>query len=268
MFIHTNKCKEIKYILNTNTSGAFMYTYKKKELQKFNDFLIESNNKNKTDDHVTKKVILKYDENIFPLFKLNRLIVNNANNIDIEFIVKKHKRTLLPYENFRFIVPETKFYIKDIFKDNLASIYLTKPYNDSYNGRQYNYWPFGNVYGSGNVCWGNRRIYNLGKMIKIFSKDIEEKDNVEVYLNMYMQYMYSEFFNSPFNFDLCNVEIIQILDITHRPTFDAIEKLLKNSSRISDKKHPFVYIKRNKLCLTSYVKPSELIRADQNMKEE
>lgn len=283
MIIFQVKDKPIKYLFQIPTGGNFYKISAPGIRSNISSYLREENEKNCYDGmKIIKKIKLMYDKNLFPLLQLNKLHVRKNSQVDMVFEVKRHSRILLPYENLMFKIPKLVFTINDLFLlyDDQPSInlFLKNVFKRSVEATKIGAgrlraWPYGNVYSSGNVCWGTRtrRIKSFKNIVSYLLANQEDtsSDVLDVYINMYMQYVYSEFFNSPFNTDLQSVSIFNLLDITDKLTVDTVNDSIKKRDLdvFNNVSNPLVYIKKNKMDVSNYISIDRAISIDKKMGE-
>lgn len=281
LIIFQVKDKPIKYLFQSPTGGNFYKISAPGIQSNISSYLREENEKNCYDGiKIIKKIKLVYDKNLFPLLQLNKLHVHKNSQVDMVFEVKRHSRILLPYENLMFKIPKLVFTINDLFLlyDDRPSInlFLKNVFKGSVEATKIGVgrlraWPYGNVYSSGNVCWGNRRIKSFKNIVSYLLANQEDtsSDVLDVYINMYMQYVYSEFFNSPFNTDLQSVSIFNLLDITDKLTVDTVNDSIKKRGYdvFNNVSNPLVYIKKNKMDMNNYISIDRAISIDKKMGE-
>lgn len=279
------KDKPIKYFLYI-LSGSSCLSYsinRKNTTVDLFDYLKEKNEENKKEELRNTQVTLKYDPTIFPLLSLNKLKLIAKDFITLEFTVKRHIRTLAPYKNIKFTIPTCIFKVQPMLskKGNNPTVRLylkklskvaaeTKYIFDDRETRTMLPWPYGNVYEQGKVCWGSDiRIMDLGTLIENVAKNTTST-HMDVYINMYMQYIYSEFFDSIFNNDLRYIHPVYLISLSDKPTVNAVNKFLLDNytDEFKNISNPYAYLRRYRKRLTMYIQHErDLIYIDKSMEE-
>jgi len=200
--------------------------------------------------------LLKYEKQLTPLFKLvafeHRKITDSYN---LTFIVKRHSRTILPYKKeIKFNIPATRFECMNILPsseyDKRPNITMQLEHNIFRSRR----WTYGNVYDSQEICFGYVKPVNFYDLIKNapVSKDPNDINTQVLYLNIYMSYIYSMFFDIPFNLDLVDKRrsFISLIDFRDTDTRLYIENYLKEKHPDNEylQKHNYslVYLRRKR----------------------
>lgn len=240
LMIVQTKNKPIKYFIHTtyvDNNRLNVYsspTQKEQSIKKY----IEQKNEENCNSNIKQvyKIKLKYEETLFPHLELKKIVIFYNSVTNIIFRVKQHSRILPPYKHIKFLIPSILFQVNDIFNQYVTvKVFLE---NVEENTLVHNMvektgkvpWVYGNVYSSnGVVCWGEKNIESLKNIILyLINSDDGEQTNktIDVYLNMYMQYIYSEFFTSVFNKDLQEISLFYLLDITDKLTVKATTAVL------------------------------------------
>ena len=178
------KDKPIKYLFQSPTGGNFYKISAPGIRSKMTSYLREKNEENCCDGmKIIKKIKLMYDKNLFPLLQLKKLHVHKNSQVDMVFEVKRHSRILLPYENLMFKIPKLVFTINDLFQlyndQPIINLFLKNVFKRSVEARKIGAgrlraWPYGNVYGSGNMCWGTRRIKSFKNIVSYLLANQED----------------------------------------------------------------------------------------------
>lgn len=203
-----------------------------------------------------QKFRIKYDPLLTPMFKLKKFSYNKITDFSsLIFTVKRHSRNIKPFKNeIKFKIPTVQFECENILniKNN------RKPYIKIFRVRftKNNIaWGYGNVFNEGNICFGKMKPANIYELIQDAptSNDINNIETQIFYINIYMTYIYSMFFDTAFNEDLIsssNSNFVSLIDFTDHDTRHYIENYLREKYPEHDylKKinYSFVALKRDK----------------------
>ena len=207
----------------------------------------------KSKKQVFRNVVIKYKKEFTPNFILSNFYYNsNTNVIQVYFKVLPHVRTIKPFKDiFKFNIPMISFSITQYKVENSSHIQL-------YNLEQEDsVWYYGNVYKGGDICWGGVQVITIFDMIKAvypFSEDSQQQ--YDFYINNYLQYIYTLFFNSNFNRDLQGESFLSILQLDTE-TKNVLRKILATKYRGTDE-----LIDKRKLLIDIFgnKKPQKLLR--------
>lgn len=291
MLLIQTKNKPIKYLLGINSSHQLCAFNHRADFPTLEKYLEIKNEENRGNCSNKKSVSLSYNPTIFPFLQLKQLTAKKStllsNNVKhknstwcLDFIVKRHSRSLKPYTELRFMIPKVNIHIDDLFSNlDMPRVYIQRSkyskilaetkYALEQTDNVYNFgWIYGNVYNDGNVCWGSTN--NVKSLIEVIQTYIStlKTEHVNIDISMYMQYIYSEFFDTVFNRDLRVASLAYLFDIKHKPTLTAVNERIyqKFPTEFNTISNPLVYIKRTRQNITKYITIEDILLCNEALK--
>lgn len=184
------------------------------------------------------QVKIRYDGTMYPLYKLIKINPTSSDDFNLHFTIKTHSRNLTGYPAFiKFRIPKIYVYCSNLFCSTPRILFILHhwplykyfkklDFATAFFEKGEIMWPYGNVYETGYVCWGEIKEQNVVPSLYKWICSMGTKVDV-MYLDWLMHDIYCSFFETILNTDLRFINLFYLLDFKDEKTRKAVDAKLK-----------------------------------------